>query len=482
MITQHANPSVERAMQSVAEAVPKAEADPTRPAYHFRPPANWMNDPNGTIYHNGYYHLFYQHNPYGDGWGHMHWGHARSRDLVHWEHLPIALWPSLEAGEEHVFSGCASVNGAGEPLLLYTSVKTGKKGEKAPNEQWAAVGDVDWLTWEKHPANPIFSLENHGGPPFEGEWRDPYIFHEAGRTFLVIGGNFDQTAAVALYEANDDTLANWRYRGNIFERPRAEMGFCECPNFFKVDGKWILLLSPYRPVEYYVGSFDLERYTFTVETEGILDAGVSGKEPNFYATNTIFDDDGRCILLGWGRGFAADRGWNGCLATPRTLTVGVDGHPRQVPIAEVESLRDKHHSYTDLSAESETHLLDLRGNTLELEIAFDVSGIDAQSGAKVGVNLCRSNDGERSIAVVWDGQALSVAGIAVPLALQEGESTLALRILLDRSLLEVFANDGRVAVTRVIDASPEDVGIELVAQGKGVSVKSVDAWEITPIW
>ena len=185
MKTSLTNPSIEEAMQSVANATAKAATDPTRPVYHFHPPANWMNDPNGTIYHNGWYHLFYQHNPYGDEWGHMHWGHARSADLVKWEHLPIALWPSLETGEEHVFSGCAAVNSDGTPLLIYTSVKSGDHDNRIPNEQWAAIGDADWITWQKHPENPILSLETHGGPTFEKDWRDPFIFTEAGRTFLV---------------------------------------------------------------------------------------------------------------------------------------------------------------------------------------------------------------------------------------------------------------------------------------------------------
>ena len=145
----HANPHIARAMQSVQAAAPRAQADPLRPIYHFLPPAQWMNDPNAPIYHGGWYHLFYQFNPYGDEWGNMHWGHARSRDLVHWEHLPIALAPSYEAGEEHVFSGCAAVNGQGEPLLLYTSVKAGTRDQRAPNEQSAARPlDAAWLTWE----------------------------------------------------------------------------------------------------------------------------------------------------------------------------------------------------------------------------------------------------------------------------------------------------------------------------------------------
>ncbi len=215
----YANPAIAKAMDSVAAAIDKAAADPTRPVYHFRPPALWMNDPNGTIYHNGYYHLFYQFNPYGDDWGHIHWGHARSRDLVDWEQLPIALAPSLELGEEHCFSGCAWINGRGERLLIYTKVGPGQAHERPDNEQWAALGDADWITWQKHPANPILSLKTHGGPPFEGEWRDPFIFSEAGRIFLVLGGTYANTAGVALYEAEDADLLHWRYCSLLHQQP-----------------------------------------------------------------------------------------------------------------------------------------------------------------------------------------------------------------------------------------------------------------------
>ena len=129
-------------------------ADPLRPAVHFLPPSQWMNDPNGPIFHNGWYHLFYQYNPYGDVWGNCHWGHARSRDLVHWEHLPIALAPLHEAGEEHCYSGCAAIDDQGRPLLIYTSVPFGNRGPECRYAQWAAVGDDELLTWQRHPANP----------------------------------------------------------------------------------------------------------------------------------------------------------------------------------------------------------------------------------------------------------------------------------------------------------------------------------------
>jgi beta-fructofuranosidase len=340
--SQSTNPMIVRAMQSVEAARAKAEAEPTRPIFHFRPPAQWMNDPNGTIYANGYYQLFYQHNPYGDDWGHMHWGHARSRDLVHWQQLPIALWPSKELGEEHVFSGCAAINGEGQPMLIYTMVGAGEHNERPDNQQWAALGDDEWITWQKHPHNPILSLDTHGGPAFTSEWRDPYIFTEAGRTFLVIGAATADTAGVALYEAVDSSLARWRYHKLLYAKPTSEIRFFECPNFFKVpDARggetWILLTSPYAPIEYVTGQFDANTLTFTPEQAGILDAGRNNSgPPNFYASNTLYAPDGRCILLGWVRDFPKELGWNGCLALPRLITVGADGHPRQQPVAEVE--------------------------------------------------------------------------------------------------------------------------------------------------
>ncbi len=468
------NPAIVKAMQSVAAAIPKAAADPTRPVYHFRPPALWMNDPNGTIYHDGWFHVFYQYNPYGDDWGHMHWGHARSRDLVQWEQLPIALWPSLEQGEEHVFSGCARVNGQGQPLLFYTSVKTGLRDQRPPNEQWAALGDADWITWQKHPANPILALATHGGPPFEGDWRDPYIFVEAGRTFLVIGGSYADTDAIALYEAEDTDLLRWRYQGLLYHEPRGPRSFLECPNFFKVDGKWVLLTSPYRPVEYMVGDFDLQTLTFTPQTKGVLDAGFDDV-PNYYATNTLYDEQGRCILLGWVRGFAKERGWNGCLALPRILSIGADGHPRQTPLPALEQLRGRRLARTGLALHNGSQRLqNVEGDTLEI-----LATINPGSATAIGLKVRCTDDGQSAVLIRHDCQTLHVAGTEISFAL-DGE-LLTLHVFLDKSVLEVFVNEGRTAMTRIIYPPDHAGGVEFFAEGGSAQVVSLDVWEIKPI-
>jgi beta-fructofuranosidase len=444
-----------------------------RPVFHFRPPAQWMNDPNGTFFHDGYYHVFYQHNPYADTWGHMHWGHARSKDLVQWEHLPIALPPSLDLGEEHCFSGCAWVNEAGEPMLFYTSVAFGSANR--PNEQWAALPlDEELLTWKKYPANPMLSLKTHGGPEFGRDWRDPFIFEEAGRTFLVLGADTSDEAVIPIYEAKDPELTEWEYRGNLFSLPKSELGFFECPNFFKLDGQWVLFTSPYRPVEYFIGDFELDTYKFTPKTHGVLDAGAGGTA-NFYATNITFDEQGRCILYGWVRGFPEGRGWNGCLALPRVLTIR-EGHPVQVPVPELQTLRDRHFKLEgqELAGAVEVPAADTKG-CAELIAVFQQPEGDVRYGLKV-----EAADAGEGIPILFEGGMLTVAGTEIPLTLEPGEE-LKLHVFLDRSVLEVFVNDGQKAVTRVIAPGKESPAIQAVAEGGKVKLVSLDGWSIRPI-
>src|SRR5437763_6117603 len=142
------DPALVKATEAVLAAIPAAAADPQRPRYHFRPPANWTNDPNGTIFYKGWHHLFYQLNPFAARLGSQHWGHARSRDLVNWEHLPVAIWPSADKGERAILSGGAAIAADGRPRLFYTSI-----GKPQP-EQWMAVPkDDDLIAWDKYSGN-----------------------------------------------------------------------------------------------------------------------------------------------------------------------------------------------------------------------------------------------------------------------------------------------------------------------------------------
>ena len=169
------DPAVVKAMKAMETAAAKVASDPTRPTYHLLPASGWMSDPTGPIYHGGYYHAFYLLNPYGDeGWpkSRNHWGHARSKDLVTWEHLPVALYP-LADREHRCNSGCSAINAEGKPMIFYTHVPM---DQKARNAQWAAFGDDELIAWRKYDGNPVLDLATHDGPGFGMRWRDPFIF------------------------------------------------------------------------------------------------------------------------------------------------------------------------------------------------------------------------------------------------------------------------------------------------------------------
>jgi sucrose-6-phosphate hydrolase SacC (GH32 family) len=468
-MTQYANDALTRAMSSVQGATARVQNDPNRPVYHVLPPALWNNDPDGPIFHNGFYHLFYQHNPYGDRWEHMHWGHVRSKDLVHWEHLPIALWPSQELGENHVFSGCAAVTKKGEVLLLYTSI-----GNRLP-EQWAAVAeDDDLVRWRKHKANPVLTEKLHGDVKVH-EWRDPFVFAHEGRQYLVAGGNLNGSkggqAVVNVYRAESDELTEWRYLGVLFQHPDAGVRNIECPNFFKLGERWVLIVSQGRPVQFFTGDLDPTTMRFTARTRGVMDHG------DYYAPNCLADDRGRRVLWGWVTGFKGGQGWNGCLTLPRLLTLHADGTLGQAPPPELQQLRGEAAKLADVAlADSAKVLEQVQGDALEIMAEFEPG--DAKS---FGLRVRRAADGSRAVTIRYDGRELDLAGTKVPLPLREGEKTLRLHVFVDHSVLEVYAGD-RECVTRVVYPEAKDVGVEVFASGGRATLRTLQAWRLKTIW
>ena len=165
---------------AIEAAAGRAARDPARPVYHLLPPAQWMNDVCGTIHHRGWYHLCYLVNPFG---GHIAreqtWGHARSRDLVHWEHLPLPFWPAGEAWEEGIYTGGAAVNGRGQPMFFWTA--NPRQGSGLQRTVAAAVGDEEMIRWRKLEGNPIMRRGRHGDPELAGEWDAPFLFTEQGQ-------------------------------------------------------------------------------------------------------------------------------------------------------------------------------------------------------------------------------------------------------------------------------------------------------------
>jgi beta-fructofuranosidase len=466
------NDAIVRATVAVQAATPRAQADPARPVFHVTAPAQWINDPNGPIFYKGYYHLFYQLHPFSDESGPKYWGHVRSRDLAKWEHLPIALWPSTEAGETEVWSGCCTINGKGEPMIFYTSIAPGKSaGDHA--EQWAAIGDDDLIHWHKSPANPVLSEELHGGKKIY-DWRDPFIFHDQKKTFLVTGGNLNRArggqAVVNIYEAENAELTKWKYRGVLFQIP--EGATAECPNFFKLGDRWVLFVSPYGKVQYFVGDFDAATCRFRPRTRGLLDYGSS-----FYAPNTMQVSDGRRLVWGWLNGFPGGHGWNGCLSLPRQLSLSREGELRQNPPPQLSKLRGKLVEWRNLHLENGGETLTLPGtNTLEIR-----AEIDLQTAKSIELGIKGGAKDARPIVVSFKDSELQVKDAKAPLSLAKGGRKLNLRIFIDRSVLEVFANE-TACITKTIAPLDFNATLEIRADGGTANAKLVQAWPMKTIW
>lgn len=458
------------AMQDVEAQAEKAASDPHRPVYHFRPLAGHMNDINGPIWHQGWYHVFYQFKP---RWQGKHWGHARSRDLVHWEQLPIALWPSEDQNEIACYSGTSVINGRGEPMLFYTSISRGYFDRPRPQDwhlkTWAALGDPDLLTWRKHPANTLISRRTQGEA---GDGYDPFVFQHAGRTFLVLTSG----SQLKLLEADDAELTRWTPRGSLFARPAGRTGVWECPNVVRLGEKWLVLVSVSpRHIEYFVGTFDVASYRFRAETDGILDHGHDeAGRLCVYGSNLLADARGRAILLAWVHG-PSGPAWSGCMTLPRAVSLDPAGALRQQPVEELTSLRGPHHALAGFPLHNTARLLEgVAGDLLEIKVTLAPG--DAGS---VGLRVRHSADGKRAATIACDRKSLDVMGVQVPYRLAPG-GELSLHVFLDKQVVEVYVDEGRACVTRVIRADAEDRGVELFAADGRAHVKALDVWELKP--
>jgi beta-fructofuranosidase len=460
-------------------------ADPHRPRYHFLPPSNWMNDPNGVIQWQEKYHLFYQYNPNGPLWGDIHWGHAVSDDLIRWTDLPIALAPTPGRPDETgCFSGCAVDNGL--PTIIYT----GTRGEKHDIQtQSLATSSDSLLTWQKYPNNPVLrEVPAEAGQT--ADFRDPFVWRGADGWYMVLGSRIgDVGGAVFLYRSPD--LIRWEYLNPLLIGDAKHNGtMWECPNFFKLGEQWVLIISaimgtPTNTVIYFVGSYD--NFRFTPECEGVLDYS------QLYAPLTMLDDRNRRLLFGWvreARSIEAQRvaGWSGVQSIPRVL--GLDDRSRltMTPVAELETIRRKHHHYTamDLSADV---TLDVSGLALDIVAEFEPG-----SDGTCGIALACSPDGIERLDIVYDAAkrhlivrkvspetstALTTHVREVAHELAAGER-LRLRILLDGSVAEIIANDRTSLTSRVYPSQADNNRVQLL--GTKARLHSLDIWEMPSIW
>lgn len=467
------------AVQALAESAPRVAQDPVRPAYHFAPPAGWINDPNGPRWFGGKLHLFYQANPFAGAWANIKWGHAATTDLIHFEHLPPALVPDHANGEDHCFSGSSDLDGDGV-LILYTSVSDGpgRNAKTAAVQCYARSTDPDLVSWEQHAEAPVLTEAAHGDKKIY-EWRDPFIFRHAGRRYVVAGGslreNLGGRAVVPLYREREGQPLSFEYLGDLFEHPDAKN--IECPNLLPLGDRWVLFFSPHDQIEARVGTLEGEPPRFSSQSRGLLDLG---EQAHFYAPIGAAMPDGRQVVFGWiGKfdkrpdwGPEKERGWNGCLSLPRELWLRPDGQLGIGPAREVDALRKGPPLAARDAVEvgAAPHELGSAGDCFEV-----TARLERGEAKHAGITLTGAD--EAPLAIEFDGEGLAVGDYRAPFTLLPEERALDLRLFVDRSVLELFVN-GRAALTRVLtgDVGPKQVA--LFAEGGVARFEAPTLWSL----
>ena len=460
-----------------------------RPGYHLSARVGWLNDPNGFSWYDGKYHLFYQYHPYDSHWGPMHWGHAVSRDLLRWQYLPAALAPDRPYDRDGCFSGSALALPDGRHVLMYTGVAK----EMTPNGELREVQTQnlafgDGYDYKKYEHNPVIT----DALLYPGEsryaFRDPKLWQAEDGTYRAVIANdmAGQGGQMLLFKSAD--LLEWE-RETTLEENHNRIGIMwECPDFFELDGKWVLLGSSQDMLPkgleyhngnntfYFLGSFDPATDTFTEESDHAVDYGI-----DFYAPQTILTPDGRRVMIGWMQNWdtcnlhTKSIPWFGQMSFPRELHVK-DGRLFQTPIQEIEGLRRDEVIHRDVLIEDgEISLPGLSGRLVDMEIEVE----PAEAGKEysrfavrfarnelfhTGVSF-RPHESTLKIDRKFSGTRRAIINQRRARVRHDG-GRLKLRILLDRFSAEVFVNDGEQVLSATVYTDISAAGITFFADGK----------------
>lgn len=458
------------------------DSDPHRPIYHFTGPESWINDPNGPIYYDGKYHLFYQYDPIVDGKRSARcWGHAVSTDLAHWVDWPVALWPDTEYDRAGVYSGNTFVDDDGFLCAMYTGNVAGNK------EAYGifARSTDGCLTWQKKMVMDDGQRPNlHSPVHWDGQvWKDGEAWYQ------LVGGatGTEEPQGVAwLWKSTD--LEHWELQKNI--APSIKLGrFWELPYLIHLDGKHVLMVGHGNP--YWIGGYDRGTMIFTPDSlePRSIDNG------NYYSFNVnMVDDKGsggsdRQLMHGWVTGPGSPTKdvpyWQGAHSIPRVIHVQGD-RIVQEPIPEIKALREQCYEIEKMDG-VDTILREIRGDALEIIATFE-----PREAKMLGVKLRISEDGSEFIRVFFDtetgeygvdGPTLErniqeMKGIKMsrqPSFLEPGNSV-AIHIFLDRSIVEVYVNGS--AYTARVFSPPDALGVGIFSEGEQASLKSLKVWKM----
>jgi beta-fructofuranosidase len=478
--------------QDAAASAPSREAlaaDPLRPQFHLLPARNWMNDPDGPIYWNGKHHMFFQYNPNAAVWGDMHWAHAVSPDMIHWEHLPVALAPTPGGYDaDGCFTGSA-VDDFGTPTFIYTGVTnasperaTLRDGRHTFREVQCLATSRDPLlrTWTKLP-QPV--LEPPDDPKLTG-FRDPCLWRDEKTWYMGIGsGQKEVGGQVLLYRSSD--LRRWEYlhplaSGHWTEKPNVNLvdsgEMWECPDFFPLAGKHVLFYSTEGKVVWEVGEFDLKELRFHSEKRGRLDYGT------YYAPKSQLDAKENRILWGWipesrpESEFSA-AGWAGCMSLPRVLSIGGGKNEglQQRFALEAQQLRGRTQFFREglsPSRRGETlRSMEFRGPSLEIQFRAEPKAFAWELTGSKSSPAILSYDPKKS------GAEWTLNGKSAPLP---PSGKLFFHLFFDGSVVEAIANDSTALTVRTYDVRDESLRLR-VSEDSLKAMLSLEVWEIQRI-
>lgn len=468
----------------------KISQDVFRPGFHLTPPAGCMGDPNGGIYHNGWYHIFYGLQPFAFHPGAWYWAHARSKDLVHWEHMSPELTPAFKLGLNAVGSGSTIITEDGKKLAFYS------QSRKGPMEFWRAEFNNDFTEWSHQGKNPILTLNHPNMPPYDDFWRDPFVFSSEGRTFMIACADlFEESfVQVPLFEAKNKELTEWEYKGPLFTVDKHKYRNLEVPELRPIGDKWLFMASTDAPVDrviYFLGDFNLQNLTLNVEKEGVID--YSG---HYYAQETIVDEEGNLFLLSWLPGW--DREWlpyymneplknsnplwNGCFAIPRKLSLE-NGQLIQQPADGLKALRKDRFrlSARELPVSGPMTAIDViedfGGDQLEVRIKFDL-----HNASFCGINVLADGKGNGGLPITWSGNLINIDGVRVGLADWKKNDVIDLQIFVDKKFVEVFVNGGKYCISRQVrEENVKGKTIALTSLGGTGKLVALEAWKLSTI-
>ncbi len=476
--------NIEKAQCAIDKNKEAVKNGKMRQRYHFMGETGWINDPNGLIYYKGKYHFFFQFNPYYGHWDYMHWGHAVSEDMLHWEYLPVALAPS-ESYDDHMRGGCFSgsaIEHDDKLFLMFTGVTNDGKGFE--QVQCIAYSE-DGIHFEKYAGNPVLTPPD--GVPSH-QFRDPKVWKHKDTYYMVCGASRAGKAQALLYRSED--MLHWTFF-NVLAESRGEWGYMwECPDFYPM---YVLVVSPMgageRTVVYMVGDFDYETGKFSYQLSGEIDWG-----HDYYAPQSFVAPDGRRLITAWANcwdwmpfwkdwGPSYKEGWCGSFNIVREVQKTEDGTLRFLPIKELESIRTDEKRLEQLVlGEEETEVKAGDGVSFEIKFRIDLENTDADAL----LLYLRCGDQRKTVCTFdFRNAELSVdrnnsdgwsVGVSHSTMYLKGKKELDVHIFSDQSSVEIFTDDYKNNHSNNVFAGNEQNRIKMCTRGGNVRLTDIETY------